>query len=68
MRKKKKCVECKKICAESTNKALRPIRQKRAELEKNLPYLKKVLTSGADKARAKAQKTMEDVRRAMKLW
>lgn len=62
------CVECKKLCAENTNKALRPIRQKRAELEKNLPYVEKVLTSGAERARAKAQKTMEDVRRAMKLW
>jgi tryptophanyl-tRNA synthetase len=62
------CVECKKLCAELTNKALRPIRQRRAELEKDLPYVKKVLSSGADKARAKAQKTMEEVRRAMKLW
>ncbi len=62
------CVECKRICAEYTNRALSPIRQKRAELEKDLPYVKKVLSSGADKARAKAQKTMEDVRRAMKLW
>jgi len=60
------CVECKKICAENTNKVLKPIRQKRAELEKNLPYVKKVLTSGAERARA--QKTMEDVRKAMKLW
>ncbi len=62
------CVECKKICAENTNKVLKPIRQKRAELEKNLPYVKKVLTSGAERARARAQKTMEDVRKAMKLW
>jgi len=61
------CVECKKICAENTNKALKPIRQKRAELEKNLPYVKNVLTSGADKARARAQKTMQEVRKAMKL-
>jgi len=62
------CVECKKICAEATNKALKPIRQRRTELEKNLPYVKKVLTSGAERARAKAQKTMEEVRKAMKLW
>jgi len=62
------CVECKKICAENTNKALKPIRQKRAELEKNLPYVKNVLTSGAERARARAQKTMQDVRKAMKLW
>jgi tryptophanyl-tRNA synthetase len=62
------CVKCKKICAEQTNNALGPIRQKRAELEKDLTYVKKVLESGADRARAKAQQTMEDVRKAMKLW
>ena len=61
------CVECKKMCAEVTNKALKPIRQKRTELEKNLPYVEKVLTSGAERARATAQKTMKDVRKAMKL-
>lgn len=62
------CVKCKKICAEETNRALKPIRQRRAELEKDLTYVRKVLESGADKARAKAQETMEDVRKAMKLW
>ncbi|MGB8658350.1 MAG: tryptophan--tRNA ligase [Candidatus Zixiibacteriota bacterium] len=62
------CVECKKLCAEFANQALKPIRQKRAELEKNLPYVQKVLSSGGDKARAKAQKTMEEVRRVMRLW
>jgi tryptophanyl-tRNA synthetase len=62
------CVKCKKTCAENTNKALRPIREKRAELEKDLTYVEKVLESGADRARATAQKTMEDVRKAMKMW
>jgi tryptophanyl-tRNA synthetase len=61
------CVKCKKICAEATNSALKPIREKRAELEKDLPYVQKVLASGAERARARAQKTMEDVRKAMKL-
>jgi len=32
-----------------------------------LPFVEKVLASGAERARAKAQKTMEDVRKAMKL-
>lgn len=62
------CVKCKKMCTEATNNALGPIRDVRAELEKNLPYVKNVLKSGADKARATAQKTMEDVRKAMKMW
>jgi tryptophanyl-tRNA synthetase len=61
------CVECKKMCAEVTNKALNPVRRKRAELEKNLPYVERVLASGAERARATAQKTMQDVRKAMKL-
>jgi tryptophanyl-tRNA synthetase len=62
------CVKCKKTCTEITNNALKPIRQKRAKLEKDLTYVEKVLTSGADKARTKAQETMEDVRKAMKMW
>jgi|GEM_PF-6971724 len=53
---------------EMNNKALKPICQRRAELEKDLPYVKNVLTSGAERARATAQKTMQDVRKAMKLW
>jgi hypothetical protein len=36
-------------------------------MEKNLPYVEKVLISGAEKARSTAQKTMQDVRKAMKL-
>jgi tryptophanyl-tRNA synthetase len=62
------CVKCKKMCAEATNNALKPIRERRAELEKNLPYVKKVLEEGAERARAKAQETMEMVRKAMKMW
>jgi tryptophanyl-tRNA synthetase len=62
------CVKCKKMCAENTNNALKPIRQKRTKLEKDLTYVEKVLESGAERARAKAQKTMEDVRKAMKMW
>ncbi|NIM97366.1 MAG: tryptophan--tRNA ligase, partial [candidate division Zixibacteria bacterium] len=49
------CVNCKKMCTEATNKALRPIRQKRAELEKDLSYVKKILADGAERAKAKAQ-------------
>jgi tryptophanyl-tRNA synthetase len=62
------CVKCKKMCAENTNNALKPIRQRRAELEKDLTYVEKVLKSGAEKARAKAESTMQDVRKAMKMW
>lgn len=59
------CVECKKILISNMNKSLAPIRKKRAELEKNLDYVKDILISGSDKARSKAQETMGEVRKAM---
>lgn len=62
------CVKCKKMCTENTNSALKPIRLKRVELEKDLTYVEKVLKSGADRARATAERTMKEVRKAMKMW
>ena len=59
------CVECKKILAENLNKALEGIRLKRKKLEQNPKQVEKVLQDGAKKAKAKAQNTMEDVRKAM---
>ena len=62
------CVECKKKLAENINLALKDIRAKRKELEKDIPFVEKVLSSGAERARNKAQETMKEVRRAMRLF
>ncbi len=61
------CVECKKMLAENLNKALGDIRVRRKKLEKDPKLVEKVLQAGAKKAQAKAQKTMEDVRKAMRM-
>jgi tryptophanyl-tRNA synthetase len=62
------CVECKKRLAENINLALKDIRTKRKELERDIPYVEKVLSSGAERARNKAQETMKEVRTAMRLF
>jgi tryptophanyl-tRNA synthetase len=61
------CVDCKKIYAENLNKALQPFRDKRAQLAAEPNYVMDVLHDGAKRARAIAQKTMEEVREAVQL-
>ena len=61
------CVDCKKRYAENLNKALQPFRDKRAQLAANPNYVTDVLHDGAKRARAIAQKTMEEVREAVQL-
>ena len=52
---------------EALNETLRPIRAKRAELEKNPEYIRQVLTDGAEKAREIAVKTLDEVRTVMNM-
>lgn len=61
------CVDCKKRYAENLNKALQPFREKRAQLAADPNYVTDVLHDGAKRARAIAQKTMEEVREAVQL-
>lgn len=49
------------------NDTLEPIRIRRKELEKNLPYVYEVLRRGSDTARAVAAETLSDVKRAMRI-
>jgi tryptophanyl-tRNA synthetase len=59
--------EAKKRLAELLIEYFEPFRQKRAELENNIGYVKKVLAGGAARAKAIASKTLAEVRRAMGL-
>lgn len=52
---------------EALNEELRPLRTKRAELEKNPEYIQKVLLEGSRKAREIAVKTLDEVRSAMNM-
>jgi len=61
------CVECKKIMASQLNKALSPIREKRAELEAHLSIIENIIDEGNKKARKFAQTTMEEVREVVKI-
>jgi tryptophanyl-tRNA synthetase len=51
----------KKVLTETLNEYLRPLRKKRAELEKNPDYIKQVLTKGISGARKIAIETLEEV-------
>ncbi len=57
----------KSTLTEAINEELRPLRQRRAELEKEPEYIRSVLLSGAEKARAIAEKTLKEVRSAMNM-
>lgn len=61
------CVDCKRHLAESINELLEPMRKKRAELEKKPKLVDSVLKHGNRKASEFAQKTMEEVRKALGL-
>ncbi len=57
----------KSTLTEALNEELRPLRTKRAELEKNPEYIRKVLLSGSEKAREIASQTLKEVRHAMNM-
>jgi len=61
------CVECKKMMAASLNRALEPIREKRRQLEADLQVIEDIIYEGNKKARSVAQRTMDEVREAVKI-
>lgn len=60
-------IEVKKFLVQVLNKFLDPIRKKRAEYEKQPELIEKILSEGTEKARIEAQKTLEEVKKAMKI-
>jgi tryptophanyl-tRNA synthetase len=61
------CVDCKKLLAKNLNQHLEPFRARRAELAACPDDVQDVLRDGGKRARAIAQKTMEEVREAIQL-
>ena len=57
----------KKFLFEVLNDILSPIRERRHELEKNIPYVYEVLRKGSEVARAEAADTLAAVKRAMRI-
>lgn len=61
------CVEDKKRMAEIINSFLEPIRKRREDLLKNDSEIDDIIRRGRERAMAVAEKTMEKVRKAMKI-
>lgn len=57
----------KKVVTEALNEHLAPVRERRAELEKDPAYLADVLKRGVAKARAQAQETLHEVHEALNM-
>ena len=57
----------KNLLTEAMNEKLRPLRQKRAQLEADPAYIRQVLLDGSKKAREIGIKTLEEVRERMNL-
>lgn len=57
----------KKFLYEVLNDTLAPMRERRHELEKNIPYVYEVLRKGSEAARAEAADTLAAVKRSMKI-
>ena len=61
------CVDCKKIMAANLNKGLAPVKAKRRELASDVEKVKEIMVEGNKRARLIAEKTMEEVREAVKI-
>lgn len=61
------CVQCKKNLADKMVEHLEPIYEKRQKIVENPSIVKEILADGNEKARKVAQKTLEEVRKAMKI-
>jgi tryptophanyl-tRNA synthetase len=62
-----KDMEVKEFLVEVLEEFLGPIRERRAEFEKDPELINKILKEGTEKARVEAQETLSSVRRAMKI-
>lgn len=60
-------VKVKKFLNNVLQEELEPIRNRRKELQKDIPYIYEVLKKGSEEARSVAAQTLEDVRNAMKI-
>ena len=60
-------VKVKKFLNNVLQSELEPIRQRRKEFEKDIPYVYEVLRKGSEAAREVAAQTLEDVKSAMKI-
>ena len=60
-------MKCKKFLNQVLNKFLDPMRQRRAEFEKDIPEIYNILKKGTEQAREVGAQTMDEVRKAMRI-
>ncbi len=60
-------MKCKKFLNTVINNMLEPMRQRRHELEQDIPEIFNILKKGSEQARAVAAQTMDEVRHAMQI-
>jgi tryptophanyl-tRNA synthetase len=60
-------MKCKKFLNEVLNQFLEPMRQRRHELEQDIPEIYNILRRGTEQAREVAAVTMQEVRQAMRI-
>ena len=60
-------MKCKKFLNQVLNKFLEPMRQRRHELEQDIPEIYNILKKGTEQARETAAQTMYEVRKAMQI-
>jgi tryptophanyl-tRNA synthetase len=61
------CVECKKIMAKSLIRAMQPLQERREHFKARPEQVREIIAHGSEKARAVAKKTMEEVRKAVRI-
>ena len=61
------CLDCKKILMQHLEAELTPIRERRIEIAAHLDDVKDVVKAGNEKARREASRTMDKVRKSVKL-
>ena len=60
-------MKCKKFLNQVLNQFLEPMRQRRHELEQDIPEIYNILMKGTEQAREVAAQTMAEVRHAMRI-
>ena len=61
------CVQCKKELIEKMNEFLKPIREKRKYYDEHPEVVDQILNEGTAKAKAKAEETIKNVKKAMRI-
>lgn len=61
------CVQCKRELIEKMNEFLKPIREKRKYYDEHPEEVDKILNEGTAKAKAKAEETIKNVKKAMRI-